>query len=200
MQIVLVRHGHPDLTPEARRPIAGTELGRWYRDYNTFGVAPGSVPPHAVRAAAAAAPYIVAGDLRRAIESAQLLAGAKPLQVHPDLREVGFPEGLRVAARLPPGVWVMIARAVWLVDGCACDEPRRAASRRAARLADHLCDLARIHDSVVAVGHGWFNLFVGRELRRRRWRGPRLVPSGYWASAHYTSTDGAAVEDRRERV
>jgi len=127
----------------------------------------------------------VASDLRRAIESAQLLAGTKPVQLDRDLREVGFPEALNARIRLSPGAWVMIARAVWLLNGCDCDESKSAARQRAARLADRLADLARTHESVVAVGHGWFNLFVGCELRRRRWRGPRLVPHGYWASAEY---------------
>lgn len=185
MRIVLVRHGHPDVTPDAHRLIAGTELGRWYREYNVLGLAPVSSPPQPLREAVAGARCIVASDLRRAIESAELLAGTKPLQLDPDLREVGFPEGLNARTRLSPGVWVMIARAVWLLNGCECDESRSDAARRAARLADHLGDLARVHDSVVAVGHGWFNLFVARELRRRRWRGPRVVPSGYWASAQY---------------
>ena len=121
------------------------------------------------------------------------------VQLDSDLREVGFPEGLNASTRLPPGVWVMIARAVWLLDRCDCDEPKNAVRRRAARLADRLGDLARCHDSVVAVGHGWFNLFVGRELRRRRWRGPRLVPSGYWASAEYErpSPDSVAQTSKR---
>jgi broad specificity phosphatase PhoE len=185
MRVVLVRHGHPAVLPEARRPIAGTELGGWYRGYNDVGLAAASPPPDGLRATAAAAGCIVASDLRRAVESAQLLAGAKPVQIDADLREVGFPERLNASMRLSPGVWVMIARAVWLLDGCECEESRRAVSQRAARLADRLGDLARAHDSVVAVGHGWFNLFVGRELRRRQWRGPRLAPTAYWASAEY---------------
>lgn len=185
MRIVLVRHGHPDVTLDARQPIAGADLGHWYRNYNEVGLAPVSSPPDSLRKSAAAARCIVASDLRRAIESAQRLAGTKPVRLDPDLREVGFPEGLNASTRLSPSAWVMIARAVWLLDGCECDESRRAAAQRAGRLADHLSDLARAHNSVVAVGHGWFNLFVGRELRRRHWRGPRFVPSGYWASAEY---------------
>src|SRR5260221_12170096 len=177
MRIVLVRHGHPDLTPEARRPIAGRELGRWYREYNDVGLAPVSSPPQPLREAVADARCIVASDLRRAIESARLLAGTKPIQLDADLREVGFPEGLAGGTRLSPGVWVMIARDVWLLDGCECDESRRAAWRRAERVTERLCELARAHQSVVAVGHGWFNLFVGRELRRRRWPGPTLGPA-----------------------
>ena len=185
MRILLVRHGHPDVTPGARLPIAGTELGRWYRKYNDVGLAPVSSPPQPLRDAVAGARCIVASDLRRAIESAQRLAGTNPIHLDPDLREVGFPEGLNVRTRLSPGAWVMIARAVWLLNGCDCDESKSAARQRAARLVDRLGDLAHAHRSVVAVGHGWFNLFVGRELRRRRWRGPRLVPHGYWASAEY---------------
>jgi hypothetical protein len=41
MRIVLVRHGHPDVTPDARRPIAGTELGRWY--FDAYLVKPGDI-------------------------------------------------------------------------------------------------------------------------------------------------------------
>ena len=185
MRIVLVRHGPPDVTPDERRPIAGTDLGQWYRRYNDVGLAPLSSPPETLREAAGVAGCIVASDLRRAIESANLLAGSNQVHLDPDLREVGFPEGLNASTRLPPGMWVMIARAVWLANRCDCDESKGAARQRAVRLADRLGDLARAHTSVVAVGHGWFNLFVGRELRRKGWRGPRLAPHGYWASAEY---------------
>jgi broad specificity phosphatase PhoE len=185
MRIVLARHGHPDVPPEARCPIAGTELGRWCRAYDAVGLAPASAPPAGLRAAAAAAGCIVTSDLRRAIESAQLLAGGRSVELDSGLREVGFPDALGANARLSPGLWLVVARAIWLFDGCECEESRSAVSRRAARVVDRLAELADVHDSVVAVGHGWFNLFVGRELRRRQWRGPRMAPSGYWASAEY---------------
>jgi broad specificity phosphatase PhoE len=107
------------------------------------------------------------------------LAVSSQVRLDSDLREVGFPEGLNASTRLSPGVWVMIARAAWMLDRCDCEEPVRDVRRRAARLADRLNTLACEHDSVIAVGHGWFNLFVGRELRRRQWRGPQLVPTGY---------------------
>jgi hypothetical protein len=61
---------------------------------------------------------------------------------------------------------------------------------RAARVSETLAQLADEHHSVVAVGHGWFNQFVARELRRRGWRGPRWSPTAYWASATYERTDG----------
>jgi broad specificity phosphatase PhoE len=185
MRIVLVRHGRPDLTADARQPIAGTRLGEWCRGYDAVGIAPASLPPESLRKTTASAGCIVTSDLRRAVESARLLAGPKAVQFDPDLREVGFPERLDAPLRLSPGAWVAIARAVWLFDGCECEESRRVVRTRAARLVDRLSDLALAHDSVVAVGHGWFNLFVGRELRRRHWRGPRLAPRGYWACAAY---------------
>jgi broad specificity phosphatase PhoE len=185
MRIVLVRHGHPDVPPDARLRIAGTDLGQWCRRYDAAGLASESSPPQALRDAVAAAGCIVTSDLRRAIESASLLAGPKAIELEPDLREVGFPERLKASAQLPPGAWLVIARAAWLLDRVDCDEPKSAVRRRAARVVDRLSELARAHQCVVAVGHGWFNLFVGRELRRRQWSGPRLVPSGYWASAGF---------------
>jgi len=185
VRIVLVRHGHPGITPGERQPIAGTELGQWYRRYNVAGLAPASSPPDSLRDITRGTGCIVASDLLRAVESARVLAGSNEIQLDPNLREVGFPEGLNASIRLSPGMWVMIARAAWLLDRCDCDEPLRLARRRAARLAARLDDLAYTHGSVVAVGHGWFNLFVGRELRRQQWRGPWLVPHGYWASATF---------------
>jgi broad specificity phosphatase PhoE len=184
LQIVLARHGRPDLPAEARRAISGREIGRWYRDYNDSGIVVGEAPAH-LREAARAAGCIVASDLRRAIESAACLTAAENVRVEVALREVGFPESLDSSLRLSPNLWVFIARTAQMLDRRDEEGGRAAVRARAASVAGTLSELALEHCNVVAVGHGWFNRFVARELRRQGWQGPRFVPGGYWSSVTY---------------
>jgi broad specificity phosphatase PhoE len=184
-RIVLARHGRPDLPAEARQPICGREIGRWYRRYDASGIDAGADAPAALRAAARAAGCVVASDTRRAIESAARLIAADTIRVEASLREVGFPESLDSSLRLSPNLWVLIARAAQMLDRHDAEGGRAAVRARAAAVADTLAQLAADHRSVVAIGHGWFNRFVARELRRQGWHGPRVVPSGYWSSVTY---------------
>ncbi len=183
LQIVLARHGRPDLPAEARRPISGRDIGRWYRDYNESGILDGAAPAQ-LRDAARAAGCVVASDLRRAIESAACLTSRDCIRVEASLREVGFPESLDSSMRLSPNLWVFIARAAQMLDRRDDEGGRPAVRARAASVAATLSQLAGDH-SVVAIGHGWFNRFIARELRRQGWRGPRFLPSAYWSSVTY---------------
>jgi broad specificity phosphatase PhoE len=185
LQIVLARHGRPDLPVEVRRYICGREIGRWYRRYDESGIVAGVDAPEALRAAARAAGCIVASDTRRAIESATRLTAADAIRIEASLREVGFPESLRSSLRLSPHVWVLIARASQMLDRDDDEGGRAAVRARAAIAAGALVRLAGEHQRVVAVGHGWFNRFIARELRRQGWQGPRLVPTAYWSSVTY---------------
>jgi broad specificity phosphatase PhoE len=181
---VLARHGRPDLPAEARQRICGREIGIWYRSYNESGIVDAE-PPARLRALAQAAGCVVASDLRRAIESAARLTPADAIRVETLLREVGFPESLGSSLRLSPNLWVLIARLTQMLDRHDDEAGRGAVNARAAKVADMLAALAGEHQTVVVVGHGWFNRFVARELRNLGWRGPRVLPSGYWSSASY---------------
>jgi broad specificity phosphatase PhoE len=184
-QIVLARHGRPDLPADLGRAISGREIGRWYRGYDASGIVDAVEPPACLRAAAAAAGCVVASDSRRALETAARLGVTDKVRVEPALREVGFPESLALPVRLSPVAWVLIARAMQMLRCCECDEPVPATRARAAIAAETLSQLADDHGTLVVVGHGWFNRFVARELRRRGWHGPRWPPTRYWSAATY---------------
>ena len=184
-QIVLARHGRPDLPADLGRAISGREIGRWYRGYDASGIVDAVEPPACLRAAAAAAGCVVASDSRRALETAARLGVTDKVRVEPALREVGFPESLALPVRLSPVAWVLIARAMQMLRCCECDEAVPATRARAAIAVETLSQLADDHGTLVVVGHGWFNRFVARELRRRGWRGPRWPPTGYWSTATY---------------
>jgi broad specificity phosphatase PhoE len=185
LRIVLARHGRPDLPVETRQPICGREIGRWYRRYDASGILAGLAAPPALREAARTAGCVAASDTRRAIESAACLTDAGAIRVEASLREVGFPESLNSSLRLSPNLWVFLARTSQMLDRDDEEGGRAAVRARAAVAAGALARLADDHQSVVAIGHGWFNRFVARELRRRGWQGPRFVPSGYWSSVTY---------------
>ena len=166
-------------------PISGREIGRWYRGYDASGIVDAVEPPACLRAAAAAAGCVVASDSRRALETAARLGVTDKVRVEPALREVGFPESLALPVRLSPVAWVLIARAMQMLRCCECDEAVPATRARAAIAVETLSQLADDHGTLVVVGHGWFNRFVARELRRRGWHGPRWPPTRYWSAATY---------------
>jgi broad specificity phosphatase PhoE len=182
MEIFLVRHGKPSALDVA--PIAGRDVGAWVRRYNEVGITKTLEPPEPVRCAASAG-FVVASDLRRSIESAAWLAAPHDVLIDPDLREAVLPDSMGVSVRLPPGVWIAIARVVWWLNWCRSSETVGATRHRASRATDRLCALAREHGAVVVVGHGTFNRFIATKLLERGWHGPRILPRAYWTSARF---------------
>ena len=193
--IVLARHGRPDLPADLARPISGRDIGRWYERYDRLGIAADDMPA-ALREALAAAPCVVTSDARRAIETAARAVDPDRVRIEPGLGEVSFPASISMPVRLSPNTMVLLARAFQMARWCACDEPVPATRARAATAAATLSRLAEAHGWLVFVGHGWFNRFVARELRRHGWRGPQWLPTGYWSTATYTRS-GASGDSPR---
>ena len=183
MEILLVRHGRP--APLGKRLISGHELGGVLAGYNEAGLAEVAIPPLAVQKLVKSAGCVLASDLARSIESAELLASID-VKIDPDLREAGLPSSIGVLFPIPARAWIVIARVVWWLNWCSSEESVAATRARAARAADRLCMLANEYERVAVVGHGLFNRFVARQLRRRGWRGPRFLPSAYWAASTFT--------------
>ena len=185
-QIILVRHGQPRADLSAS--ISGLEIGQWIRRYDDVGITRGLPPPIALRELASSAQYIVTSDLPRARESAVWLATSKNVRVDPDLREAPLPESLGIPLKLSPIAWIVVARAAWWLNWGEADETLAMTRQRAGRMADRLIALALEHQSVMAIGHGMFNRFVGSQLRQRGWRGPKLLFHGYWATVQFRAT------------
>lgn len=183
MQIVLIRHGKPADVNTQR--ITGYDIGRWVRHYNTRGITKETRPPKLVRELAATTNYLVTSDLPRAAESAAWIAESREVRSDPELREAGLPESLQLPIRLPPAVWLVLARVAWWFDWCNSEETIQMTRRRADRTANRLIELAAEYGSVMVVGHGTFNRFLAAQLRRHGWRGPKIVHARYWAASRY---------------
>jgi broad specificity phosphatase PhoE len=169
----------------ADAPIAGRNVGTWFRRYDDIGITRELEPPESLRQLVSSAGCILASNARRSIESARWLAAPRDVRIDPDLREAALPDSLGVSIRMPPGVWVVIARVIWWLDWCRSAETIEATRSRASQAADRLCALVVEHGTVVVVGHGMFNRFVATQLVKRGWRGPRLLPAAYWSAARF---------------
>src|ERR1019366_234931 len=189
MKIILARHGKPTLWKGDL--LAGRDFGDWVRRYNEAGITNTAEPPPRLRELAASVGWVVASDLRRAVESARFLAHTRDVQIEPELREAALPESIAVPIRMPAGACLVIARVAWWLSWCRPPETVGAARQRAIRAADRLCALADEHGSVLAVGHAVFNRFIATELRMRGWRGPKFFSVAYWATATFVRTAGS---------
>jgi broad specificity phosphatase PhoE len=139
----------------------------------------------------ASAGRVVTSNLRRCVESAAWLAPSADIQIDPELREAALPDSLGTSVRMWPGPRIVLARLAWWLNWRQSVEPVRGARQRARQAAERLCSLAREHRSVAVVGHGIFNRFIARQLSRRGWCGPAILPTAHWAIAKFTLGDPA---------
>lgn len=178
VEIILVRHGRPLVDDRSRIP--GPELGTGVTGFEQAPLDTTLPPPPSLASRAAAARCIVSSTLRRSVESAALLAPARPVLSEELFVEAGMPVAMPGRVAIRPKHWDAFARIAWILGWSRGTESWPAARRRAALAAERLSDLAREHGSVLLVGHGMLNALIQRALRARGWSG------GGWRSAYWS--------------
>ena len=81
--------------------------------------------------------------------------------------------------------WAVVARILWHAGYHPEIENYRRAKNRAARAADILMQKARADGGAALVAHGYFNLMIGRELRRRGFRKSGSHRAKFWNAVIY---------------
>ena len=178
--ITLARHGEPALSRRIRLDAAG--YTRWWAAYEEGGILPGQTPPDGLLELARQAEVIFASTRRRAVETAEAVVAGRhfvrdPLFVEAPLPPPRLPPFLRFG----PRTWGVLARTSWWFGAHAGQESRPAAQARAREAADRLVRAAESEGRVLLLAHGYFNLMVGRELKRRGWRLAENRGFKYWA-------------------
>lgn len=183
--VILARHGEPGLSRAVRLNAAGYR--RWWADYEAVGLLPDQAPPARLRIASDRAGFIVASTRLRSVETARLLARGRAFAEDPMLVEAPLPPPpLPRWIKLSPRLWGLIARTRWwFLDRHDGEESRAQAHARADEAARQLTALAAGGQDVLVVAHGFFNLMIGRALKRRGWR--RIDGQGhhYWSVRRY---------------
>lgn len=177
MQITLIRHGKPILSPS--RWLAPCEMGQWIAAYDQSGVEAVDIPPASI-AACSSATVIFSSTLQRAQSSARALGYHAPC-MDALFCEAALPFPLWRLPRLPATLWTALFRLAWLL-GYARGADGLAAVTARAQAASALLIAGAAGGHVVLIGHGVMNRLIARELRALGWSGKRSHRSGYWST------------------
>jgi broad specificity phosphatase PhoE len=183
LRIILIRHGQPAIALRLRTSRHGF---RDYIDaYEAAGLDPASLPPEELRDLVRELDAVFTSDRPRSRESAQALAPHATLTVDPLFAEA--PLAAPPLPLLTMGVpsWAVVARLMWHAGYHPEIENYRKAKHRAAQAADILVAKAREAGAAALVAHGYFNLMIGRELRRRGFSRQGSHRVRYWNAVIY---------------
>jgi broad specificity phosphatase PhoE len=182
--IVLARHGEPALSRKCR--LTSRQYREWWGRYELGGLLAGQSPPAHVLKAAKDAGIILTSTRLRSIETAKAAAPDRDFRrdalfIEAPLPPPPFPD----IVKLPPRTWGVVSRLWWWFGHHEGQETRREAQARAGKAAGVLGDLAEGGQDVLLVAHGYFNILIGLELRRRGWRCVQDRGFKYWSTRRY---------------
>jgi broad specificity phosphatase PhoE len=182
--IVLARHGEPALSRRIRLNAAGYR--RWWAAYEEGGILAGQTPPAGLLDLARHADIIFASTRRRAVETADAVAGGKIF-----VRDAMFveaplpPPPLPGFVKLGPKAWGTIARFTWMLGYHGGEETFSEARGRVRVASERLVTAAMDGADVLLLAHGFFNFMVGLELKRLGWRRAEDRGFKYWATRRF---------------
>ncbi len=162
-----------------------------YRDfwarYEVMGLLPGQTPPAALSGWVENCDILIASTRLRAIESAQAVGRGRDFEREDLLIEAPLPPPPWPRwVKLSPRLWGFFARFWWwFFDHHEGGETRRQAEVRASQAAEKLDALAREGLDVVVLAHGFFNIMIGRALRRLGWRVTFREGIKYWSTRRF---------------
>ncbi|USK31545.1 histidine phosphatase family protein (plasmid) [Bacillus sp. CMF21] len=186
MEISLIRHGKSQCTENNR--ITCKEFEGWVKEYDYNGVFEENSYPSETLNKITKANIIITSDLKRAVDSAKLLnPNIKAISV-PLFRETELPNPLTKLRKikLDPSIWALILRCLWFCGYSRGCESLSEAKDRAKSASKILVEYAQEHTSVVLVGHGFFNMFIAKELQKKGWKGKRKSNSKHWNCTTYS--------------
>ena len=194
LEIAILRHGEPEAT--STKLISAARFSEWIDQYNSRGVSKSSYASTTSTDYAQGCRVIVSSNLLRSIQSAETLCINQQLLSDELYSEAGIPYAEWHWPELSPGVWAIIFRVLWFLGYSRNSETMAETRKRAAAAAKQLGDLASVHGSVLYVGHGIFNRFLAKELKKLGWDGPKSPGSEYWALSIYSNS--TVVGERKD--
>lgn len=185
LQIVTIRHARPDLA-RARR-YSAQAVRQYFIDYDAAPIQSIGTPSFVLRPGEVDQVYC--SNLIRSIATARALFGPdQQLRISPQFRELerDIPGGWFARRNWPLWAWQLLSRGSYLLGGKFPGiESFRQARVRIAGAAEVLETAARGEGAAVLVGHGFFNYFLGWQLRRRGWYRVRRPGRDYLGVAVY---------------
>lgn len=186
-----MRHGKPVLHQSGW--IAPAEMAYWIEHYNLSKVKTEGAPIASLQLANFAA-CIVASTAQRAPSSVHALNHTVSI-TDSVFCEAQLPFELWRFPRLPPSVWVLFFRLLWLLGYSRGADSIRVTKIHAKSAAHKLIALTK-NGTVLLVGHGIMNRLIAKELNALGWAGPKKQESHFWgASVHELQTQYCGQEE-----
>lgn len=182
-RIILVRHGRPAIETAPRTGHHG--FRSYIDDYEAAGLDPGSAPPEELQDLVGELAAVFTSGKARAHESAKALAPNAELIADPLFVEAPLASPRIPLLRMKVPKWAVVSRILWHAGYHPEIEDYRRAKARASDAADILMARAREEGRAALVAHGYFNLMIGRELRRRGFVKSGSHRAHYWNAVIY---------------
>ncbi|MEY8348317.1 histidine phosphatase family protein [Bacillus cereus] len=185
MRISFIRHGRLHTVTEL---MTASSFHKWMERYDLEGIEKSKDIPIETIEAIESAKLIVASDQKRAVQSAAELTNSLSFIQHSLFREAKIPSEFFVPewVKCRPEVWTLIGRTLWMIGYSKDVESYREAQGRAKQATDTLVGYALVHGHIALVGHSYFNMMIGAELRARGWSGPPIFHRKPWSCTKYT--------------
>jgi len=163
-KVVLIRHGRSSHVVKGLLDLDA--FLKWREAYEAAGIGENEVPPRELVLEAQSAGAFVSSDVRRAIESARLLAAGRDVIASPLLRELSLVPLRLPGLRLPLMGWALTYGVKWLMRRHATPEEEQ----RVRIAAQWLIDLSARHGEVIVLTHASFRSLLAKEFARREWK------------------------------
>lgn len=179
MEIMLIRHGTSQCLQQSGQ--TADEYRRWKENYDRLGV----MEPTCNRFTEAsmhiqAAEVVFTSSLLRTQHSLAFLNPAIEAVQDAVFDEIHFaPPNVR-GLRLSTPIWSLFIGAFWYY-GLLQSYETRTQVRKRAESASNLLVQASEKGNVALVGHGFFNLFIFQELKRRGWKRINRYKARNWS-------------------
>jgi broad specificity phosphatase PhoE len=158
MQIILYRHAEPAVSINEK--IRGCDFAQGVKRYNESGI-------KTIKDIQGKEKVVYTSDLLRSIETGQMI-GEKIITT-PLLREAGIPLIKFPAISLEGQYWLIITRILWLLGVKTGCESFSEAKVRAKQTVDWFENILSKEERFLAVGHGFINRLIKKELLKRGW-------------------------------
>jgi len=183
MRIVLIRHGRPAIASNPRTSHSG--FRSYIDEYEAAGLDPESAPPEELQDLVRELSAIHTSTKQRSTDSAKALAPNAELIADPLFVEAPLASPRIPLLRMKVPKWAVVARILWHAGYHPEIENYRRAKHRASQAADILMKRAGEEGEAALVAHGYFNLMIGRELRRRGFRKSGSHRVRFWNAVIY---------------
>lgn len=185
MEISLIRHGRSKWVQKDW--ITSSQFEDWVTRYDDHGVYEEETYPQETQKKLKKASMVYTSDLFRSKESAKLLIPTVDIVSDTLFRETELPtSGFFSKVKLQPSGWAVLMRCLWIAGFSRKCESFADAKNRAKLAAEELIQSAEKSQSVVLVGHGFFNILIAKELLQMGWSGAKRPSTKHWQITTYT--------------